>query len=40
MSPHKQLDGQKKLKLHEQHGYGGPPWVVHIFGPRVPKVIP
>jgi len=30
----------KKKILHEQHGYGGPPWVVHIFGPQVPKVIP
>jgi len=25
----------KKNVVHEQHGYGGPLWVVHIFEPQV-----
>jgi hypothetical protein len=28
----------KKNVVHEQHGYGGPLWVVHIFEPQVPTM--
>jgi hypothetical protein len=31
------LMGEKNV-VHEQHGYVGPPWVVHIFELQVPTI--